>query len=246
MEPVQTNLDKNINCSNIISNCSSVIPNCSNIIPDINDSEMDSNINCNDANQNINCNDDIEETTFNGFDTAGGDVGVENEKSFTCFLSVIYQSILPNRRTAKMQQQSMDLLHRIEDATIVDFTDPRSFEKLEYLNAKINNCVLKGNDIENEELLDLPTSSLKKKTSLNSINNATSSLKEKTSLGSINGVELSLSKKESLSSIYGVVDSQDSFSDNSVPTNLVSIQYDNSTEIPSPMSIASGLSFASL
>ncbi|CAG8560064.1 29581_t:CDS:10 [Gigaspora margarita] len=249
MEPEQTNLDENINCSDIIPNCSDVIPNCSDIIPDINDKG----------------------TTFNGFDTAGGDVGVENEIIFymfpvkqdtplgewmmdtlaqlyafiKCLRSGIYQSILPNRRTAKMQQQSMDLLHRIGDATIVDFTDPRSSEKLEYLNAKIDNCVLKENDIENEELFDLPTSSLKKKISLNSINYAASSLKEKTSLGSINGVELSLSNKESLSSIYGVVDSQDSFPDNSVPTNLVSIQYDNSTEIPSLMSIASGLSFAS-
>ncbi|KAF0534632.1 hypothetical protein F8M41_009913 [Gigaspora margarita] len=290
MEPEQTNLDENINCSDIIPNCSDVIPNCSDIIPDINDSETDSNINCNDDNQNINCNDgnqnincndvnqnfncnddNVEGTTFNGFDTTGGDVGVENEIIFCmfpvkqdtalgewmmdtlaqlyafikCLRSGIYQSILPNRRTAKMQQQSMDLLHRIGDATIVDFTDPRSSEKLEYLNAKIDNCVLKENDIENEELFDLPTSSLKKKISLNSINYAASSLKEKTPLGSINGVELSLSKKESLSSIYGVVDSQDSFPDNSVPTNLVSIQYDNSTEIPSPMSIASGLSFAS-
>ncbi|CAG8594211.1 3574_t:CDS:10 [Paraglomus occultum] len=48
-----------------------------------------------------------------------------------CLRAGIQQSILPNRRTAKVQQQSMDLLHRIGDATIVDFADPRSSAALE-------------------------------------------------------------------------------------------------------------------
>ncbi|CAG8814397.1 668_t:CDS:2, partial [Gigaspora rosea] len=51
----------------------------------------------------------------------------------------------PNWKTAKMQQQSIDFLHHIEDATIVNFTNPRSSEKLEYLIAKIDNYVLKEN-----------------------------------------------------------------------------------------------------
>ncbi|RIB17345.1 hypothetical protein C2G38_2187565 [Gigaspora rosea] len=46
-----------------------------------------------------------------------------------------------------MQQQSMNLLHHIEDTTIVNFTNPRFSEKLEYLNTKIDNYVLKENDI---------------------------------------------------------------------------------------------------
>ncbi|CAG8626772.1 6848_t:CDS:10, partial [Paraglomus brasilianum] len=37
----------------------------------------------------------------------------------------IHQSILPNRRAVKIHQQSMDLLHRIGDATIIGFADPR-------------------------------------------------------------------------------------------------------------------------
>ncbi|CAG8521921.1 11809_t:CDS:2 [Dentiscutata heterogama] len=93
----------------------------------------------------------------------------------------------------------MDLLHRIEDATIVDFTDPRTSEKLEHVNVKINNNVLKETNIENEELIDQQTLSLKENPFLDSINDAESSLK---------------------------------IPDNPVPTNFVSIQYVNSTEIP--------------
>ncbi|CAG8761794.1 2587_t:CDS:2, partial [Dentiscutata erythropus] len=221
-DPEQTKLEENINCSDINPNCRDVNPNCTDVIQDINDSDTDSNINCNDY---------VEGTNFNGFNT---DAGVENEIIFYMFpvkqdtplgewMMGISQSILPNRRIAKMQQQSMDLLHRIGDATIVDFADPRSSEKSEHLDAKIYNCVLKENDIENEE------SSLKEKTSLDSINDVASPLKIKTSLGSINDIELSLPKKESLSSINNVTDSQDSFPDNPISTNIVPIRYDNST-----------------
>ncbi|RHZ76590.1 hypothetical protein Glove_195g36 [Diversispora epigaea] len=50
-----------------------------------------------------------------------------------CLRAGIHQSILPNRRTVKIQQQSMDLLHRVGDATIVGFADPRSSDTLEAL-----------------------------------------------------------------------------------------------------------------
>jgi hypothetical protein len=48
-----------------------------------------------------------------------------------CLKAGIHQSILPNRRITKVQQQSMDLLHRIGDATIVDFADPGFLTELE-------------------------------------------------------------------------------------------------------------------
>lgn len=45
----------------------------------------------------------------------------------------LHQRILPNRRTARVQKQAMDLLHRIGDASIIDFADPRSKAKLKSL-----------------------------------------------------------------------------------------------------------------
>ncbi|CAG8500812.1 17105_t:CDS:10 [Dentiscutata erythropus] len=191
-------------------------------------------------------NDDVERTVV-------GDAGVEDEIIF--FMFPVKQDTplgewmmdqeYPNQfyLIGELQKcNTMDLLHRIGDATIIDFADPRSSEKLDQLNVKIDNSILEENDIENEELIDPPTSTLKEKKSLDSINDVALSLKVKAPLISINDVELSLSKKESLSSINGVADSQDIIPDN---PNFLSIQYDNSTEISSPKSIFSGLSFAS-
>lgn len=42
-----------------------------------------------------------------------------------CLRAGIHQTVLPNRRTTKVQQQAMDLLHRIGEATIADFVDMR-------------------------------------------------------------------------------------------------------------------------
>ncbi|KAF0497155.1 hypothetical protein F8M41_020779 [Gigaspora margarita] len=215
-EPDQTQLNQNINYSDDVDQ-------------GFNGSNADSNI-------NSNCNDVIENTTYNAPNiTAVGDIGEENEIIFymfpvnqdtplgewmmdilaqlyafiKCLRSGIHQSILPNRRTAKMQQQSMDLLHRIGDATIIDFSDPRSSDKLEYLNAKIENCAL----IDNDGLFDLPASSLKTEVTLDSIGD--------------------------------IVNSHNNIPDNHAIATSISIQYDESTSIPAPMSIASGLSFAS-
>ncbi|RIB02718.1 hypothetical protein C2G38_852692 [Gigaspora rosea] len=211
-EPDQTQLNQNINYSD-------------NVDQGFKGSNADSNIN-----------DSIEKMTYNAPNiTAVGEVGEENEIIFymfpvnqdtplgewmmdilaqlyafiKCLRSGIHQSILPNRRTAKMQQQSMDLLHRIGDATIVGFSDPRSSDKLEYLNAKIENCAL----IDNDELFDLPASSLKTEVTLDSIGD--------------------------------IVNSHNNITDNHALEAPVSIQNDKSTSIPAPMSIASGLSFAS-
>lgn len=53
----------------------------------------------------------------------------------------------------KIQQQSMDLLHRIGDATIVDFADPRSSAKLESLRQELSTT---QTPIVNEEFLIPP------------------------------------------------------------------------------------------
>ncbi|CAG8610492.1 5214_t:CDS:2, partial [Racocetra fulgida] len=92
---------------------------------------VDLNINSNNTNPNINYSnvnpnsDTIDEMPHNGLNTTA--IG-------------LHQSILPNQRTAKMQQQSMDLFYCIGDATVIEFFDPRSDEKLENLDAKIENC----------------------------------------------------------------------------------------------------------
>src|SRR5438034_8434649 len=65
-----------------------------------------------------------------------------------CLRAGINQSILRNRRTAKVQQQSMDLLHRIGDATMVDFVDPRSSAKLVSIRQEQSNQT----SIDKEEL----------------------------------------------------------------------------------------------
>src|SRR5436190_23324418 len=73
-----------------------------------------------------------------------------------CLRAGNHQSILPNRRTAKIQQQSMDLLHRIGDATIVDFADPRSSAALESLRQQQGIKVGNQVTIANEEFFAQP------------------------------------------------------------------------------------------
>ena len=73
-----------------------------------------------------------------------------------CLRAGINQSILPNRRTAKIQQQSMDLLHRIGDATIVDFADPRSSAALESLRQQKGIEARNQVTIANEEFFAQP------------------------------------------------------------------------------------------
>jgi len=73
-----------------------------------------------------------------------------------CLRAGIHQSIMPNRRTAKIQQQSMDLLHRIGDATIVDFADPRSSAALESLRQQQEIKVGNQVTIANEEFFAQP------------------------------------------------------------------------------------------
>jgi len=73
-----------------------------------------------------------------------------------CLRAGIHQSILPNRRTAKIQQQSMDLLHRIGDATIVDFADPRSSAALEFLRQQKGIEARNQVTIANEEFFAQP------------------------------------------------------------------------------------------
>ena len=68
-----------------------------------------------------------------------------------CLRAGIHQSILPNRRTVKIQQQSMDLLHRIGDATIVNFADPRSSAALESLRQQQGTAIGNQQLIANEE-----------------------------------------------------------------------------------------------
>ncbi|RHZ55702.1 hypothetical protein Glove_411g12 [Diversispora epigaea] len=70
-----------------------------------------------------------------------------------CLRAGIHQSILPNRRTVKIQQQSMDLLHRVGDATIVGFADPRSSDSLEALRKEQSTAFGNQMSIVNEEYL---------------------------------------------------------------------------------------------
>jgi hypothetical protein len=70
-----------------------------------------------------------------------------------CLKAGIHQSILPNRGITKVQQQSMDLLHRIGDATIVDFADPGFLTELE----SIQQDQLTASEIPISISKDLPT-----------------------------------------------------------------------------------------
>ncbi|CAG8563514.1 4005_t:CDS:10 [Ambispora gerdemannii] len=133
-----------------------------------------------------------------------------------CLRAGIHQSLLPNRRTAKVQQQSMDLLHRIGDATIVDFTDPRSSVKLESLRQKQSTAFENQASIINKELPALPESPI--------VNDE----KSKRLLPSMSVRKLTRTPSNSTSS-----------------STLVSNQSNKYSVLSSSMSIASGLSFAS-
>ncbi|CAG8781609.1 13945_t:CDS:2, partial [Racocetra persica] len=147
--------------------------NDSDVDSNINCNDTNPNINCSDVNPNS---DTIDEMLHNGLNTTAiGDVGNENEIIFymfpvkqdtplgewmldtlaqlyafiKCLRSGLHQSILPNRRTAKMQQQSMDLLHRIGDATIIDndlLLDP-SVSSLKKASSDSINDVVNSNNI---------------------------------------------------------------------------------------------------
>ncbi|CAG8559145.1 137_t:CDS:10, partial [Acaulospora colombiana] len=145
-----------------------------------------------------------------------------------CLRSGIHQSLLPNRRTAKVQQQSMDLLHRIGDATIIDFADPRSSAKLEYIQEQLTRSkdYLSTED-ELSTSLEPLTINDEKSERLPSSMNVVSSSSVPSSHNSINA------------------DLHNNIQNNLVPTNTSPILYNEFSDLPTPMSIASGLSFAS-
>lgn len=142
-----------------------------------------------------------------------------------CLRAGINQSILPNRRTAKVQQQSMDLLHRIGDATIVDFVDPRSSAKLESIRQEQSNQIsMDKKELPNSSELPIIGDEKSKRSKSMEFRSYTLS-----------------SQDESQDQIF-----DDSTSSSSpISTFPISNQSNGTSIIPSPLSVASGLSFAS-
>jgi hypothetical protein len=160
-----------------------------------------------------------------------------------CLRAGINQTILPNRRTAKVQQQSMDLLHRIGDATIVDFVDPRSSAKLESIRQEQSNQT----SMDKEELPNSSELPIKLKRSMSMV----SRLSSKPSIIGNEKLERSKSMKIRSYTLSSQNESQDHIFDDSISSSSpistfpISNQSNETSNIPSPLSVASGLSFAS-
>ncbi|CAI2181200.1 9451_t:CDS:10 [Funneliformis geosporum] len=158
-----------------------------------------------------------------------------------CLRAGINQSILPNRRTAKVQQQSMDLLHRIGDATIIDFVDPRSSAKLESIRQEQLNQTSK--ELPNSsELLIIGDEKSKRSISM------VLRLSSEPSIIGNEKLERSKSMEFRSYTLSAQDESQDHiFDDSTSSTSPISIsnQFNGTSVIPSPLSVASGLSFAS-
>ncbi|CAB4376229.1 unnamed protein product [Rhizophagus irregularis] len=161
-----------------------------------------------------------------------------------CLRAGINQSILPNRRTAKVQQQSMDLLHRIGDATIIDFVDPRSSAKLESIRQEQSSQT----SMDKEELPNSSELPIIVDEKLKRSKSMVSRLSSEPSIIGNERLERSKSMKITLSSQD---ESQDHIFDDStsssspISTFPISNQSNGTSIIPSPLSVASGLSFAS-
>jgi len=161
-----------------------------------------------------------------------------------CLRAGINQSILPNRRTAKVQQQSMDLLHRVGDATIVDFVDPRSSAKLKSIRQEQSNQT----SMDKEELpnsSELPIIGDKK------LKRSMSMVSRLSSIIGNEKLERSKSMEFRSYTLSSQDESQDHIFDDStsssspISTFPISNQSNGTSIIPSPLSVASGLSFAS-
>ena len=173
-----------------------------------------------------------------------------------CLKSGIHQSILPNRRIAKVQQQSMDLLHRIGDATIIDFADPRTSAKLEAQQqvqiTEIENKMSTDNKELPSEFPNISNEKLERSKSMGSkfyprseklkkSKSYTFPLRRKQTLESIISEVRSIKDEEAIKGeVEAIEDEVDN--DNYIPE-------DSASSIPSTptlnQSIASGLSFAS-
>ncbi|RGB38138.1 hypothetical protein C1646_15742 [Rhizophagus diaphanus] len=138
----------------------------------------------------------------------------------------------------------MDLLHRIGDATIIDFVDPRSSAKLESIRQEQSNqtSMDKEEFPNSSELPIIGDEKLKRSKSM------VSRLSSEPSIIGNERLERSKSMKITLSSQD---ESQDRIFDDStsssspISTFPISNQSNGTSNIPSPLSVASGLSFAS-